>query len=215
MLPAGSTANTFLGFSLKRLTDFNLLPCCRHGSGVSCQRFYPGDESSVVEDSQTGLQTKNLKTGDHSLDQCLSAAVCPVFLDRRQIKAWNHWHSLLSKPDKHELNIFTLLFTSLESVPLNQTLNSSQTICHPVYWYFDWFLSGHLDVMPVCVLSEGAGTGTQIPTHLTQTPISLISTSTDYSNKTVKVCLQQAVIREAFHFYTKQKDRNFIDTLLY
>ncbi|XP_044049518.1 protection of telomeres protein 1 isoform X2 [Siniperca chuatsi] len=40
--------------------------------------------------------------------------------------------------------------------------------------------------MPVCVLSEGAGPGAQVPTHLTRIPISLISTSTDYTNKMVK-----------------------------
>ncbi len=60
--------------------------------------------------------------------------------------------------------------------------------------------------MPVRVLSEGAGPDDQVPTHLTQIPIALISPGTDYSNKTVKVCLQQAEIREAFHFSTKQKD---------
>lgn len=75
-----------------------LLPCCRHGSGVSCQRLYPGNESSVVEDSQTGLQTKDLQTTDHRPDQCLSAAVCPVCLDRRQINACSRWCS--AQPDK-------------------------------------------------------------------------------------------------------------------
>ncbi|XP_035521430.1 protection of telomeres protein 1 [Morone saxatilis] len=40
--------------------------------------------------------------------------------------------------------------------------------------------------MPVRVLSEGAVPGGQVPTHLTRIPISLISTSTDYANKTVK-----------------------------
>ncbi|XP_029282932.1 protection of telomeres protein 1 isoform X2 [Cottoperca gobio] len=40
--------------------------------------------------------------------------------------------------------------------------------------------------MPVHVLSEGAGPGAQVPTHLTRIPISLISTSTDYSNRTVQ-----------------------------
>ncbi|KAI3370962.1 hypothetical protein L3Q82_023610, partial [Scortum barcoo] len=44
----------------------------------------------------------------------------------------------------------------------------------------------HLDVMPVRVLSEGAGPGAQVPTHLTEIPISLISTDTDCSNHTVK-----------------------------
>ncbi|XP_045892963.1 protection of telomeres protein 1-like [Micropterus dolomieu] len=45
---------------------------------------------------------------------------------------------------------------------------------------------GHLDVMPVLVLSEGAGPGAQVPSHLTRIPFSLISTSTNYTNKTVK-----------------------------
>ncbi|XP_032378869.1 protection of telomeres protein 1 [Etheostoma spectabile] len=40
--------------------------------------------------------------------------------------------------------------------------------------------------MPVRVLSEGAGPGAQVPAHLTRIPISLITTSTDCSNKTVK-----------------------------
>ncbi|KAM9351979.1 protection of telomeres protein 1 [Symphorus nematophorus] len=40
--------------------------------------------------------------------------------------------------------------------------------------------------MPIHVLSEGAGPGAQVPTHLTRIPISLISTTTDCSNKTVK-----------------------------
>uniref|UniRef100_UPI0037E732BB protection of telomeres protein 1 isoform X2 n=1 Tax=Semicossyphus pulcher TaxID=241346 RepID=UPI0037E732BB len=40
--------------------------------------------------------------------------------------------------------------------------------------------------MPVHVLSDGAGPGAQVPTHLTSIPISLISSSTDCSNKTVK-----------------------------
>lgn len=47
--------------------------------------------------------------------------------------------------------------------------------------------------MPVRVLSEGAGPGTQVPAHLTGIPISVIRTSTDYGNNTVKVCLQQPV----------------------
>ncbi|XP_039989780.1 protection of telomeres protein 1 [Xiphias gladius] len=46
--------------------------------------------------------------------------------------------------------------------------------------------SRHLDVMPICVLSEGAGPGAQVPGHLSRIPIPLITTSTDYSNKTVK-----------------------------
>ncbi len=32
------------------------------------------------------------------------------------------------------LNIFTLLFTNLESVPWKLTLSSNPTICHPFYW---------------------------------------------------------------------------------
>ncbi|XP_037624158.1 protection of telomeres protein 1 [Sebastes umbrosus] len=40
--------------------------------------------------------------------------------------------------------------------------------------------------MPQRVLFEGAGPDAQVPTHLTGISISLISTSTDYSNKTVK-----------------------------
>nr|XP_033489962.1 protection of telomeres protein 1 [Epinephelus lanceolatus]XP_033489963.1 protection of telomeres protein 1 [Epinephelus lanceolatus] len=40
--------------------------------------------------------------------------------------------------------------------------------------------------MPVRVLSEGAGPGAQLPKHLTRIPISVITTSTDCSNKTVK-----------------------------
>ncbi|XP_049928819.1 protection of telomeres protein 1 isoform X2 [Epinephelus moara] len=40
--------------------------------------------------------------------------------------------------------------------------------------------------MPVCVLSEGVGPGAQVPKHLTRIPISVITTSTDCSNKTVK-----------------------------
>ncbi|XP_059191877.1 protection of telomeres protein 1 [Centropristis striata] len=46
--------------------------------------------------------------------------------------------------------------------------------------------AGHGDVMPVRVLSEGAGPGAEVPKHLTRIPISLISTSTDCSNNTVK-----------------------------
>nr|XP_046250001.1 protection of telomeres protein 1 isoform X2 [Scatophagus argus] len=46
--------------------------------------------------------------------------------------------------------------------------------------------SCHLHVMPVHVLSEGAGPGAHVPTHLTRIPISLISTGADYSDKTVK-----------------------------
>ncbi|XP_028441116.1 protection of telomeres protein 1 isoform X2 [Perca flavescens] len=42
------------------------------------------------------------------------------------------------------------------------------------------------DAMPVRVLSEGAGPGAQVPAHLTRIPISLITTSTDFSNITVK-----------------------------
>ncbi|XP_022620315.1 protection of telomeres protein 1 isoform X1 [Seriola dumerili] len=40
--------------------------------------------------------------------------------------------------------------------------------------------------MPVCVLSDGAGPGAQVPAHLTMIPISHITTSTDSSGKTVK-----------------------------
>lgn len=40
--------------------------------------------------------------------------------------------------------------------------------------------------MPVHVLLEG--TGPQIPAHLTRIPISLITTSTDVTDKIVKVC---------------------------
>ncbi|XP_068595795.1 protection of telomeres protein 1 [Brachionichthys hirsutus] len=40
--------------------------------------------------------------------------------------------------------------------------------------------------MPVQVMSEGAGLSTQVPSHLSRIPISLISTSTDCCNKTVK-----------------------------
>ncbi|XP_049429410.1 LOW QUALITY PROTEIN: protection of telomeres protein 1 [Epinephelus fuscoguttatus] len=40
--------------------------------------------------------------------------------------------------------------------------------------------------MPVRVLSEGAGPGAQVPKHLTRIPISVITTSTDCSNKTVR-----------------------------
>ncbi|XP_069018523.1 protection of telomeres protein 1 [Embiotoca jacksoni] len=40
--------------------------------------------------------------------------------------------------------------------------------------------------MPVHVLSEGVGPGTQVPAHLTRIPISLISTSTDSTNRIVK-----------------------------
>ncbi|GLD61748.1 protection of telomeres protein 1 [Lates japonicus] len=46
--------------------------------------------------------------------------------------------------------------------------------------------SCHLDVMPLCVLSEGAGPGTQVPAHLTRISIPLITSSTDCFNKTVK-----------------------------
>lgn len=42
--------------------------------------------------------------------------------------------------------------------------------------------------MPVCVLSEEAGLGRQVPAHLTRIPISLIKSNTDYDNKTVQVC---------------------------
>ncbi|XP_026030551.1 protection of telomeres protein 1 isoform X2 [Astatotilapia calliptera] len=45
-------------------------------------------------------------------------------------------------------------------------------------------LRSHLDVMPVHVLLEG--TGPQIPAHLTRIPISLITTSTDVTDKIVK-----------------------------
>ncbi|KAF0040436.1 hypothetical protein F2P81_006334, partial [Scophthalmus maximus] len=45
---------------------------------------------------------------------------------------------------------------------------------------------GHLDVMPVYVLSEGAGPGAQVPTDLTRIPIPLIDISADHSNKLVK-----------------------------
>lgn len=81
---------------------------------------------------------------------------------------------------------------------------------------FDSCPSGHLDIMPVCVLSEGAGSGAQIPTHLTRIPILLISNSTDVSNKTVKVCLQQACNQRGFSFLHNNetdicvKDRNCI-----
>ncbi|KAI9547471.1 hypothetical protein NQZ68_017020 [Dissostichus eleginoides] len=44
----------------------------------------------------------------------------------------------------------------------------------------------HLDVMPVHVLSEGAGPGAQVPKHLSCVSIVLISTSTNCSDKTVK-----------------------------
>uniref|UniRef100_A0AAQ6IEX2 Protection of telomeres protein 1 n=1 Tax=Anabas testudineus TaxID=64144 RepID=A0AAQ6IEX2_ANATE len=40
--------------------------------------------------------------------------------------------------------------------------------------------------MPGCVWLEGAGTGGQSPAHLSRIPISLISTSTDCANSTVK-----------------------------
>ncbi|XP_070763794.1 protection of telomeres protein 1 [Enoplosus armatus] len=40
--------------------------------------------------------------------------------------------------------------------------------------------------MPVRVLLEGAGPGAKIPSHLSRVPISLISISSDYTNKTVK-----------------------------
>ncbi|GAA6227664.1 protection of telomeres protein 1 [Lates japonicus] len=40
--------------------------------------------------------------------------------------------------------------------------------------------------MPLCVLSEGAGPGTQVPAHLTRISIPLITSSTDCFNKTVK-----------------------------
>ncbi|XP_042266718.1 protection of telomeres protein 1 isoform X1 [Thunnus maccoyii] len=46
--------------------------------------------------------------------------------------------------------------------------------------------AGHLDVMPVHVLSEGAGPGVQVPAHLTRIPVSLISAGTDCTDKTVK-----------------------------
>lgn len=62
--------------------------------------------------------------------------------------------------------------------------------------------SGRLDVMPVRVLSEGEGPGAQVPAHLTRIPISVIRTSTDYANSTVKVCLQQPVNREELMMLT-------------
>ncbi|XP_068169113.1 protection of telomeres protein 1 isoform X2 [Antennarius striatus] len=40
--------------------------------------------------------------------------------------------------------------------------------------------------MPVRVMSEGAGSNSHLPTHLTKIPISLINTSTDCSDKMVK-----------------------------
>ncbi|XP_051807518.1 protection of telomeres protein 1 isoform X2 [Acanthochromis polyacanthus] len=46
--------------------------------------------------------------------------------------------------------------------------------------------TGHLDVMPFHVLLEGTGTGPQIPGHLTRISISLITTSTELTNKVVK-----------------------------
>ncbi|CAK6974682.1 protection of telomeres protein 1 isoform X1 [Scomber scombrus] len=42
------------------------------------------------------------------------------------------------------------------------------------------------DVMPVRVMSEGAGPNVQVPAHLTRIPVSLISISTDCSDRTVK-----------------------------
>lgn len=48
-------------------------------------------------------------------------------------------------------------------------------------------LSGRLDVMPVHVLSEGAGPDAQVPAHLTRIPVSVIGTSGDYVNNTVQV----------------------------
>ncbi|KAF3706109.1 Protection of telomeres protein 1 [Channa argus] len=45
---------------------------------------------------------------------------------------------------------------------------------------------GHLDAMPSHVLLEGMGPDAQVPAHLTRIPISLIKTSTDCTNKTVK-----------------------------
>ncbi|XP_067349182.1 protection of telomeres protein 1 isoform X2 [Channa argus] len=44
----------------------------------------------------------------------------------------------------------------------------------------------HLDAMPSHVLLEGMGPDAQVPAHLTRIPISLIKTSTDCTNKTVK-----------------------------
>ncbi|KAM3870190.1 protection of telomeres protein 1 [Diretmus argenteus] len=46
-------------------------------------------------------------------------------------------------------------------------------------------ITGRLGVMPVHVVS-GASPGTGVPTHLTRIPISLISTNTDCSHKTIK-----------------------------
>lgn len=59
-----------------------------------------------------------------------------------------------------------------------------------LFYFILFFLSqplrSHLDVMPVHVLLEG--TGPQIPAHLTRILISLITTSTDVTDKIVKVC---------------------------
>ncbi|KAG7234487.1 hypothetical protein INR49_004595 [Caranx melampygus] len=43
-----------------------------------------------------------------------------------------------------------------------------------------------LEVMPVHMLSEGAGPGAQVPAHLTRIPIPRITIGTDCCNKTVK-----------------------------
>lgn len=138
----------------------------------------------------------------------------PVFWDRRQITAWKHWRSLLSKPDNHELSSVRCFAGDITidkpGVQLKQTLNSNPNclllslLAHKLIRFFGSCPSGHLDVMPVRVLSEGAGPDAQVPKQLTRIPISLISMNTDSSDKMFKVCWQQ-VDQKGLSFSHKEK----------
>ena len=45
--------------------------------------------------------------------------------------------------------------------------------------------------MPVLVVKDGPGPGTQVPSQLQRIPIPLLSPTSDCTGKTVKVCLGQ------------------------
>lgn len=49
-------------------------------------------------------------------------------------------------------------------------------------------------VMPVHVAVGGASAASQVPAHLTRIPISLVSTDTDCSDKTVQVCVPRLLV---------------------